>query len=38
MEIIGLNLFVNKESCGNIEEVNEFFLTKITCEEKKGSI
>lgn len=32
---IGLNQFVNKESCGNIEEVNEFFLTKITCEEKK---
>lgn len=32
---INLNRFVNKETCGDIEEENEFFLTKITFEEKE---
>ncbi len=34
-ENIGLNQFINKETCGSLEEINEFFLTKVTCEEKK---
>ena len=34
-ENIGLNQFINKETCGSLEEINEFFLIKVTCEEKK---
>lgn len=32
---ITLNQFINKESCGSIQEVNEFFLINITYEEKQ---
>lgn len=32
---ININQFINKESCGDIQEVNDFFLINITYEKKK---